>query len=71
LLARLQLGEPSFVFQTVAMACIARYAGSAVGGGSGSEGHERGGSERTESVRLSDVGSHGKVDDVTDQGSRT
>jgi hypothetical protein len=53
------------------MACIARYAGSAAGGGSGGEGHERGGSERTESVRLSDVGSHGKVDDVADQGSRT
>jgi hypothetical protein len=44
----------------------ARYVGSAAGGGSGGKGHESGGSERIESVQLSDVGSHSGADDAAD-----
>jgi hypothetical protein len=58
-----------FVLQIVAMAHVksaARYVGSAAGGGSGGKCHESGGSERIESVRLSDVGSHSRADDAAD-----
>jgi hypothetical protein len=42
------------------------YVGSAASGGSGGKGHESGGSERIESVQLSDVGSHSGADDAAD-----
>jgi hypothetical protein len=62
-----------FVFQIVAMARVNSnvwYVGGAAGGGSGSEGHYSGASERMESAQLSNAGSHGEADDVTDEGSR-
>jgi hypothetical protein len=48
-----------------------RYIGGATGGGSGGEGHESRGFERTESARLSDAGSHSGADDIVDKGSRS
>jgi hypothetical protein len=54
----------------VCVRSIARYVSGAAVGGSGGEGHERGGSkERTESTQLSDAGSHSEATDVANEGS--
>jgi hypothetical protein len=56
------------------MACIkstAWYVGSAAGGGSGGEDRGSRGSERTESARLSNTGSHGEADIIEDKSARS